>query len=142
MAKARILVVDDSRPTVTLVGGVLKKQGYEVHSAYDGKQGLELAREVKPDLIILDIMMPEMNGYEVCWRLQQDPATASIAILMLTAKGGVDQENGRSHKVATKVKDRLKGYDVGAVDFLTKPVKGSDLAKRVKALLWAGGMIV
>jgi len=137
---AKILVVDDSRPQVTLVQGVLKRQGHEVYAAYDGKSGLKQARELRPDLIILDIMMPEMNGYEVCYRLKGDPDTAKIAVLMLTAKGGVEENVGRQSKFASRVKDRLAGFDVGAVDFLTKPVKGKELAKRVKALLWAGGL--
>lgn len=137
---AKILVVDDSRPQVALVQGVLTRQGHEVFAAYDGKSGLQQARELKPDLIILDIMMPEMNGYEVCYRLKGDPDTAKIAVLMLTAKGGIEENIGKQAQFASRVKDRLQGFNVGAVDFLTKPVKGKDLAKRVKALLWAGGM--
>jgi len=141
MAKAtKILVVDDSRPQVTLIEGVLKREGYELYTAYDGKEGLAKAREIKPDLIILDIMMPEMNGYEVSYRLHNDPDTAKIAILMLTAKGDLEGDVAKNYQFASRVKDRLLGFDVGAVDFLTKPVSGKDLAHRVKALLWAGGI--
>ena len=140
MANTRILVVDDDRPTVMIIESVLKKEGYEVYTASNGKAGLDKAREVKPNLMILDIMMPEMNGYEVCHRLSKDPDTASIAILMLTAKGDVQSDAKANWQYAGRVQDRLRGFDTGAVDFLTKPVKAKDLAQRVKALLWAGGL--
>lgn len=141
MAKAKILVVDDEKMTVSIVTGVLKKHGYEVYAAYNGVQGLEKAKEVLPDLIILDIMMPLMDGYEVSYRLKNSANTAKIPILMLTAKGGVDKANTkRSWQAAEKIKDRLSGFDSGATEFLTKPIKASDLVKRVKFILWAGGM--
>jgi len=140
MANTRILVVDDDRPTVMIIESVLKKEGYEVYTASNGKAGLDKAREVKPNLMILDIMMPEMNGYEVCHRLSKDPDTANIAILMLTAKGDVQSDTKASWQYAGRVQDRLRGFETGAVDFLTKPVKAKDLAQRVKALLWAGGL--
>jgi len=140
MANTRILVVDDDRPTVMIIESVLKKEGYEVYTASNGKAGLDKAREVKPNLMILDIMMPEMNGYEVCHRLSKDPDTANIAILMLTAKGDVQSDTKASWQYAGRVQDRLRGFATGAVDFLTKPVKAKDLAQRVKALLWAGGL--
>jgi DNA-binding response OmpR family regulator len=140
MGNVRILVVDDSRPQVTLLQGVLKNAGYEVYAAYDGKSGLEQARQLKPHLIILDIMMPEMDGYEVCWRLKNDPDTVKIAVLMLTARGGIEEDVSKNHQFAMRVKDRMRGYGGGAVDFMTKPVTGKDLAKRVKALLWSGGI--
>jgi len=140
MANARILVVDDDRPTVMIIESVLKKEGYEVHTASNGKMGLDKARELRPDLMILDIMMPEMNGYEVCYRLSRDPDTANIAILMLTAKGDIESDAKASWQYAGRVQDRLRGFDTGAVDFLTKPVKAKDLVQRVKALLWAGGL--
>lgn len=140
--QARILVVDDDKPTVMIISSVLQKQGYEVHTAFDGKAGLEKARELKPDLIVLDIMMPLMDGYQVCRRLQNDPETARIAVLMLTAKGGIDEDVERQYEFATRVKDRLAGFDSGAVDFLTKPVKAKEVAQRVKSLLWASGFPV
>jgi len=138
-AKARILVVDDDRPTVLIISSVLKKQGYEVHTAFDGVSGLKKAQEIKPDLIVLDIMMPGMDGYQVCRRLQRDADTAGIAVLMLTAKGGIDEDVKQAYQFATRVKDRLTGFDAGAMDFLTKPVKAKEVAQRVKALLWASG---
>jgi DNA-binding response OmpR family regulator len=134
---ARILVVDDDRPTVMIIERLLKKDGYDVCTAFDGKEGLQRAQAEKPDLIILDLMMPKMDGYEVCYRLKNDPDTADIAVLMLTAKGGIENSNGQ--KFAARLEDRLRGFEVGAVDFLIKPIKAKDLAKRVKALLWAGG---
>ena len=139
MTKARILCVDDDRPTVTIISGVLRKEGYEVDTALDGTEGLKKAREMKPDLIVLDIMMPGLDGYEVCRRLRSDPDTSKIGVLMLTAKGGVDENVKESWKFAGRVQDRLKGYDSGALEFLTKPIKAKDLLLRVKAVLWATG---
>jgi len=141
-AKARILVVDDDRPTVLIISSVLRKQGYEVHTAFNGITGLKKAREVKPDLIILDIMMPIMDGYEVCRRLRRDPDTAGIAVLILTFKGGIDGGAEVPQRFIFHVQDRLRGFDVGAVEFLTKPVKAKELVKRVKSVLWTGGFSV
>lgn len=138
--KARILVVDDDRPTVMIISSVLKKHGYNVFTAFDGYHGLRKAREEKPHLIILDIMMPRINGYQVARRLKRDPETANIAVLMLSAKGGVDQDVKKAREFSTRVHDRLEGFDSGALDILTKLVKAKDVAKRVKALLWASGL--
>ena len=136
--KARILIVDDSRPTVMILERVLKKEGYEVFTAYDGKEGLQKARELKPDLMVLDIMMPKMDGYQVCQRLQRDPETARIGVLMLTAKGGIDDKKVK-YGLTTAIKERTIGFEVGAVEFLTKPVTAKELLKRVKSVLWSGG---
>ncbi len=136
--KARILIVDDSRPTVMILERVLKKEGYEVFTAYDGKEGLQKARELKPNLIVLDIMMPEMDGYQVCQRLQRDPETARIGVLMLTAKGGIDDRKVK-YGFTTALKERMIGFEVGAVEYLTKPVTAKELLKRVKSVLWSGG---
>ncbi len=141
MGQARILCVDDDRPTVTIISAILKKEGYEVEIALNGNEGLKKAREMKPDLLILDIMMPGTDGYEVARRLKADPATSRIGVLMLTAKGGVDEPTSQSYEFANKVQDRLKGFDSGALDFLTKPVKAKDLLQRVKAVLWASGVL-
>jgi DNA-binding response OmpR family regulator len=137
--KARILVVDDDRPTVMIISSILKKQGYEVFTAFDGMNGLRKAREVKPDLVVLDIMMPLLNGYEVCRRLQSNPDTADISVLMLTAKGRIDAEAEEPTQYFDSVQDQLRGFDSGAMDFLTKPVKAKEVVRRVKALLWAKG---
>ena len=138
-AKARILVVDDNRLAVMIISSALKEYGYEVFIAYDGMAGLEKAREVKPHLIILDIIMPKMDGYQVARRLRRDSETADIAVLILSAKGGIDEDVKQAHQFASRVQDRLQGFDSGAIDFMTKPVKAEDVAKRVKALLWASG---
>jgi len=139
MSKLRILCVDDDRPTVTIISGVLRKEGYEVEIALDGNEGLKKARAMKPDLIIMDIMMPGMDGYQVTRRLKADPDTAKIGVIMLTAKGGVDENTREAWQLATRVQDRNRGFDVGALEFLTKPVKAKDLVQRVKAVLWASG---
>ena len=136
--KARILIVDDSRPTVMILERVLKREGYEVFTAFDGKEGLQKARELKPDLMVLDIMMPKMDGYQVCQRLQRDPETARIGVLMLTAKGGIDDKKVK-YGLTTAIKERTIGFEVGAVEFLTKPVTAKELLKRVKSVLWSGG---
>ena len=142
MGKAKILCVDDDRPTVTIISGVLRKEEYEVEVALDGHEALKKAHDFKPDLILLDIMMPGMDGYEVCRHLRDDAETAKIGVIMLTAKGGVDDPDKESYVVAGKVKDRLRGFDSGAVEFLTKPVKAKELTQRVKAVLWASGFPV
>jgi DNA-binding response OmpR family regulator len=140
MGKIRILCVDDDRPTVTIVSAVLKKEDYEVETALDGQDALKKAREFKPHLIVLDIMMPDMDGFQVCEHLQADPDTRKIGVVMLTAKGGVDDPDSQQWQFAGKVKDRMKGFDAGALEFLTKPVKGKELVQRVKAVLWASGI--
>jgi DNA-binding response OmpR family regulator len=139
MAKLKILCVDDDRPTVTIISSILKKEGYEVDIALDGNQGLRKAREIKPDLIIMDIMMPGMDGYQVTKTLKSDPDTAKIGVIMLTAKGGVDENAKEAWQFASRVQDRNRGFDVGALEFLTKPVKAKELVQRVKAVLWASG---
>jgi CheY-like chemotaxis protein len=113
MGKLRILCVDDDRPTVTIISSILKKEGYEVEVALDGNEGLKKARAIKPDLIIMDIMMPGMDGYQVTQRLKADPDTAKIGVIMLTARGGVDENTKEAWQLATRVQDRNRGFDVG-----------------------------
>ncbi len=117
----RILVVDDDVESLKLIGMMLQRQGYEVILASNGQQALDRALADRPDLIILDVMMPVMDGYEVCRRLRQDPITQNIPILMFTAK--------------TMVDDKVAGFEAGADDYLTKPTHPAELASRVKALL-------
>jgi DNA-binding response OmpR family regulator len=83
-------------------------------------------------------MMPELNGYEVCQQLQAQPETAVIPVIMLTAKGNLDTPRQNSVEIARQMYDQMHGYDVGASDFITKPVKAADLLERVRALLWSG----
>lgn len=117
----RILIIDDDLDTLRLVGLMLQRQGYEISAATNGEQGLAKAIEEKPNLVLLDIMMPGMDGYEVARRLRQNPATANLPILMFTAKSQLD--------------DKVLGFEVGADDYLTKPTHPSELQAHVKALL-------
>ena len=117
----KILIVDDSVDTVDLLNKRLSFEGYRTLSAYNGQEALQQAAEHNPDLIVLDIMMPDMDGYEVCERLKASKNTRYIPILMLTAKSGLE------HKI--------KGLDVGANDYLGKPFDYKELSARIKSLL-------
>lgn len=117
----KILIIDDDLDTLRLVGLMLQRQGYQISAATNGQQGLDKAFEEDPDLILLDIMMPEMDGYEVTRRLRQNPSTMETPILMFTAK--------------TQLDDKVIGFEVGANDYLTKPTHPSELQARVKTLL-------
>ncbi len=117
----KILIVDDDVDSLKLIGLMLQRQGYEVVVANTGQQALARAGAERPDLIILDIMMPDMDGYEVCRRLRNESATQAIPIIMFTAK--------------TMVDDKVAGFEAGADDYLTKPTHPAELASRVKAVL-------
>jgi pilus assembly protein CpaE len=117
----KILIVDDDVDTLRLVGLMLQRQGYEISAASNGSQGLTKALEERPDLILLDVMMPDMDGYEVTRRLRKNPVTEDIPILMFTAK--------------TQLDDKVTGFEVGADDYLTKPTHPTELQSHVKALL-------
>lgn len=117
----KILIIDDDLDTLRLVGLMLQRQGYQISAATNGQQGLEKAFEEDPDLILLDVMMPDMDGYEVTRRLRQNPSTLETPILMFTAK--------------TQLDDKVIGFEVGANDYLTKPTHPSELQARVKTLL-------
>jgi len=131
--KIHILVIDDNRTLVLVAERVLKKQGYAVSTALNGADGIKKARAEKPALIILDIVMPEMDGYEVGRQLKQNPDTASIPIIYLSAKGNTDETKGST---ADGLKEIDKAFECGASDFLNKPVKASDLIETVKNVLW------
>jgi len=131
-SKPRILVVDDDRSLVRLAERVLQDEDFDVLTAFDGREGLERAREEKPDLIILDIVMPKMDGYEVCRHLQRDPNTACIPVIFFSVKGEVD-EIGKPPVIA--LKEQTKAFHAGALDFLIKPVTAEELVNRTKALL-------
>ena len=118
---AKILVVDDEPDALDLVAFNLKQAGLEVVTADDGAAALKRAREVVPDLILLDLMLPEVDGLEVCKQLRRDPATSSIPIIMLTAK-------------AAEI-DRVLGLELGADDYVTKPFSPRELVLRVKNLI-------
>ncbi len=117
----KILVVDDEELLVKMVGLRLKANGYEVISACDGKEGLAKAKEESPDLIILDVMMPGMDGYKVCGLLKKDTRFAKIPVIMFTAKAQVD--------------DKKIGEEVGANAYITKPFDPQVLLAKIKELL-------
>jgi pilus assembly protein CpaE len=117
----KILIIDDDLDTLRLVGLMLQRQGYQIAAAANGSQGLTKALEERPDLILLDVMMPDMDGYEVTRRLRKNPTTAAIPVLMFTAK--------------TQLDDKVTGFEVGADDYLTKPTHPTELQAHVKALL-------
>jgi DNA-binding response OmpR family regulator len=116
---ARILIIEDETPMRTALKDVVEAEGYRAITAADGESGLKRAIEEKPDLILLDIMMPRMDGYEVCAELRR--LANPVPILMLTAKG--------------QVEDRVTGLDAGADDYLVKPFSTEELLARVRALL-------
>lgn len=119
--KSKILIVEDEKDLIKLLEYNLKKAGFEVVSALDGPEAIKLAREKKPDLVILDIMLPSLEGTEVCKMLKQDESTTNIPIIMLSAKG--------------EEVDRIVGFELGADDYITKPFSPRELILRVKAIL-------
>ncbi len=117
----RILIIDDDVDALKLIGLMLEKKGYDIDAATTGTQGLEKALEQKPDLIILDVMMPDMDGYRVAQQLRKSPETEKIPILFFTAK--------------TSINDKISGFQAGGDDYLTKPIHPAELISRVEALL-------
>ena len=109
----KILIVDDDVDSLKLIGLMLQRHGYKVIAASAGNQALAKAEAEVPDLIILDVMMPDMNGLEVCRRLRDNPTTGEIPIIMFTAK--------------TLIDDKVKGFEAGADDYLTKPINIEEL---------------
>jgi len=118
--KWKVLVVDDEPKNLKLLRKILQGQ-YELFFAADGKKALDVSREVKPDIILLDIMMPEMDGYEVCRRLKADPETLKIPIIFVTAMG--------------QTEDERRGFEVGGVDYITKPISPAIVRARVRTHL-------
>lgn len=117
----KVLIVDDDIQTLRLVSLMLERQGYKILAANSGSQALHMAHTDAPDVIVLDVMMPDIDGYEVTRRLRKDPETADIPILMFTAK--------------TQVDDKITGYDAGADDYLTKPIHPAELTAHLHTLL-------
>ncbi|MGC9941737.1 MAG: response regulator transcription factor [Verrucomicrobiota bacterium] len=122
--KLKILVVDDEPEAVELLEFNLKQAGYAVTTAGDGAEALKKARTQTPDMIVLDVMLPEMDGFEICKSLRLDSTTAKIPIIMLTAK-------------AAEI-DRVLGLELGADDYLTKPFSPRELLLRIKKILARG----
>jgi two-component system, sensor histidine kinase and response regulator len=116
-----ILVVDDNKRNLQVVGNILHDEKYKVAMAINGLTALKLAAQLKPDLVLLDIMMPEMDGYEVCKKLKENPETKDIPVIFLTAKVETD--------------DIVEGFNLGGVDYITKPFKQKELLVRIKTHL-------
>lgn len=121
MAKAKVLLVEDDRGLAEVVDYNLKRAGYEVFRAHDGRDGLTQAQLKLPDLILLDVMLPVMDGIEVCRSLRAADETHDILVMMLTAR--------------TEESDELVGFSVGADDYVTKPFSVAVLLQRIRALL-------
>jgi two-component system phosphate regulon response regulator PhoB len=117
---SKVLIIEDDRSLVDVLAYNLRQAGYEVTAAYDGMDGLSQAQLKMPDLVVLDLMLPVMDGLEVCRRLRSDPHTSDILVLMLTAK--------------VEEADQLVGFSVGADDYVTKPYSIRVLMQRIKAL--------
>ena len=119
--QTRVLVIDDEAPIRLLCRVNLEAEGMLVFEAEDGPRGLDAAREQKPDVVLLDVMMPGLDGWRVAERLLEDPATAGIPIVFLTARA--------------EFRDRARGLDIGGVDYVTKPFNPVELADLVRGLL-------
>jgi two-component system, OmpR family, alkaline phosphatase synthesis response regulator PhoP len=119
----RVLIADDNTSNAELLEAHLDGGGFDTRIAANGEEALKLAAEWKPELVLLDVMMPKLSGFEVCKRLRADPATKAVPVLMVTA---LDQPT-----------DIERGIDVGANDFLTKPINKTELLVRVRAALAA-----
>ena len=118
---ARVLIVEDDRDIAALIAHYVEKAGNTAEIAADGGRALVLARDTPPDLIILDVMLPGLNGLDVCKALRAGPATSAVPIIMLTARG--------------EESERIAGLDVGADDYVVKPFSPNELMARVRALL-------
>jgi len=119
--ESKILLIDDSVQNLKLLGNMLREKNYQIALARDGKEGLQLAKKIYPDLILLDIMMPDLDGYEVCKQLKEDEQTKDIPVIFLTAK--------------TSNEDLVKGFQLGGVDYITKPFNREELFMRIKTHL-------
>lgn len=116
-----ILIVDDEKDIVELLAYNLEREGYQIAKAYDGQQALQYIKENKPALVILDLMLPVINGFEICRILRKKPETEGLPIIMLTAK--------------TDSVDKIMGLEIGADDYITKPFNIRELIARVRAVL-------
>jgi len=121
MSKEKMLIIEDEKDIVKMLDYNLKKEGFKTLSAYNGEDGLDMASKENPDLILLDLMLPEIDGFDVCKALKSDPKTSHIPIIILTAK---DQET-----------DKIVGLELGADDYVTKPFSPRELIARIKAVL-------
>lgn len=117
----KILAIDDDPMNLRLVVATLGKESFEVYTASNGKEGYQKAEDLLPDLVILDVMMPELDGYQVCSLLRKNPKTANLPVMMLTSLSSVEQ--------------KIKGFDAGADDYLAKPFSPDELIAHVRALM-------
>lgn len=115
--RGHLLIVDDTPENIQVLGGLLRDQGYGINVAMNGQDALDSAQRFKPDLILLDVMMPGMDGFEVCRRLKQNPDLKDVPIMFLTAKAETEHV--------------VQGFDLGAVDYVAKPFQSSELLRRV-----------
>lgn len=125
MSKGKILLVEDEKDLAVMLTFRLESSGYEVSNAYDGAEGLRKAREENPDLVILDVMLPSMDGYEICKNLKGDASSTKIPVLLLTVK--------------SRDEDKQLGQLVGADAYVTKPFQPKDLLTKIEALLNGSG---
>jgi DNA-binding response OmpR family regulator len=121
MRKRRVLIVEDEPHIVLSLEFLLERAGYETAAAADGEEGLSLARRLRPDVVLLDLMLPRRNGYEVCQAIKADPDLSAIPIVMLSAKG---QEV-----------EILKGLELGASAYVTKPFGNAEVLEAIRAVL-------
>lgn len=124
--KKKVLLVDDDPDFVEAVKVIVESGGYDVEVAYDGKEGLEAVEEFKPDLIVLDVMMPVMNGHEACNELKKNPATSKIPIILLTAV---------ADRVTTSTYTHRDMLESEAEDYMPKPVEPAELLELIKSWL-------
>lgn len=121
MRKIKVLVVDDDERNIVLLTSKLQADGYETDTAYDGLEAIKKVESFNPDLVLLDVMMPKLDGHEVCRRLKASEKTKYLPVIMLTARGDIE--------------DKILGLDVGAEDYISKPYSPAELSARVRALL-------
>ncbi len=125
MSRKKILLVDDSATTLMMEQMVLRGHPYHIVTAKNGKEAVAAATAERPDLILLDVVMPEMNGFEACRRIREQPETQYVPIIMVTTKG-------EEHNVET-------GFESGCSDYITKPINGAELLAKVRAYLDTDG---
>lgn len=116
--KPKIFIVDDIMKNLQVIGGILMEESFDIAMATNGIQALNMVKNIMPDLILLDVMMPDMNGYQVCEKLKSDPEVAHIPVIFLTAKSDTE--------------DIIQGFKIGGVDYITKPFKKEELLVRIK----------
>src|SRR5262245_30895334 len=119
MDPASVLIVDDNPPMIQILGGVLRGAGYDVRMATDGTRALDVVAARAPDLVVLDLQMPGLDGFEVCRRLKGDAATREIPVIVISAVDSVDE--------------KVRAFEAGAADFVTKPFEGREVLARVGA---------